>query len=119
MNLPEILIRTAKIHNTHVSLLKSKSRVRELVLCRCHYYKIAREQYDYTLIPIGWHVNRGHDTVLYGINKINTEHGRLKLYEDFYNEFFKDNLSTEFYESQIIKWKGKNFLDNYKKSLGL
>tara|TARA_R110000824_G_scaffold45177_3_gene130821 strand:+ start:340 stop:786 length:447 start_codon:yes stop_codon:yes gene_type:complete len=67
--------------------IKLKARDSNTVFCRWVYYKVAKKHTRSTLKAIGQEVNRGHDTVLYGLRNIDQV-----LKDERYRLLYNDTL---------------------------
>lgn len=68
----DIAYEAATAHGVTTYDLVQKSRKARIVRARWAYFQAAREE-GYTLTVIGKFVNRGHDTVLHGLNQLRKE----------------------------------------------
>ena len=114
LTLHQILLRTAKIHKLDKKVLLKKTRLRKIVICRYHFFKIANEKYFYSLSNIARFVNKDHSTVLYGIKQINNVNGMLTDYNQFVSRFYGIKNEINYYEKKIIETFGDDFLIEYK-----
>jgi len=114
LTLQQILTRTAKIHKLDKKILFKKTRLQKIVICRYHFFKIAKEKYLYSLSNIARFINKDHSTVIYGIKQISNVNGMVKDYNQFVCEFYGIKNQLDYYEKKIIETFGEDFLIEYR-----
>jgi len=115
MNLYEIQIRTEFLTEIEQNYLFKKTRIRKYVWARFYFYKLCKEEFEFTLQKItDFSGRKNHTSIMYGINRISYVDGELEKYNAFKYEFLNPKKSIGYYENSIKKILGTKFLTEYK-----
>jgi len=83
--LESILLDVSTATGVSVDDMKGKSRIREYVLARQFYCKIAKDSTAYSFRSIGAYINRDHATVIHSVKVVENVREVAKWYGYFFN----------------------------------